>query len=78
MRTRRPTCSPRHRRWCSPAHAALVCEYRDARDAREALRESEACYQLERDDFTDRHPPILFRDWLVDHAHRNRQPEVAA
>lgn len=91
---RRPTCSPRHRRWCSHDHAQLVSEYRDARDARDALRESTddaggtvagtagstAGYaQLSDDEFAELVPPILFRDWLVHHAGRNRQPlEVAS
>jgi hypothetical protein len=83
---RRPACSPRHRLWCSLYHSQLVQEYRDARDAREALRESAtpvpaayaggasvSHFQLERDDFAQLHPPILFRDFLVDHAERRRQ-----
>lgn len=83
--TYRPTCSPRHRRWCSRAHADLVLAYRDARDARDALRESDmpvpasyaygsaaTCSQLEDDDFDAAFPRVTFRDWLVAHA---RSPE---
>lgn len=81
---RRPSCSPRHRKWCSPHHATLVLEYRDARDAREALRESDtpvpttvpgaagagvAYYQLEAADFDRYAPKVLFKQWLIDHAH---------
>lgn len=77
-------CSPRHRRHCSRAHAALVCDYRDQRDAREALRESgapatvdgAAYYQLEDDDFDQLVPRVTFKDWLVAHA-RPRLEQVA-
>lgn len=78
---RRPRCSPRHARNCSHAHAALVAEYRDARDAQLALRESgvtapasvtfgsSATYsQLEDDDFAAVVPPVRFKDWLLGHA----------
>ena len=75
---RRPTCSPRHRRFCSPAHSALVGGYRDARDARDALRESGevappsfgsvAFYQLEDADFDAAVPKVLFKEWLMSHA----------
>lgn len=62
-------------------------EYRDARDAREALRESDvpvpAAFahggvvtysQLEADDFAAACPPVLFRDWLVENGRRNADP----
>lgn len=80
---RRPACSPRHRRWCSRAHSALVSEYRDQRDAREALRESGALaptstpgaagsavafYQLEREEFDRLVPAVTFKEWLIGHA----------
>jgi hypothetical protein len=87
-RTDRPACSPRHRGRCSADHLWLVESYRDARDAREALRESGssvgaahsygsdvAAYQLEPDDFAAAYPPVTFRDWLVGNAGRNRHPE---
>lgn len=61
-------CSRAHRKWCSSAHAALVSDYRDAVYAREALRESGPYMQHEPEDFAREVPPILFRDWLVDHA----------
>lgn len=70
---RRPSCSPGHRRWCSTAHEALVQEYRDAVDAREALRESAAYFQHEPEEFAAEVPPILFRDWLVGHPSRQRE-----
>lgn len=73
-------CSPRHARHCSAAHARLVAEYRDARDAIEALRESGsvvpassgygapvAYYQLERGDFDAIAPRLTFKDWLRSH-----------
>ena len=62
------SCSPRHRRWCSAAHLALVGEYRDARDARDALRESEPYLQHEPAEFDAEVPPVLFKDWLIGHA----------
>lgn len=84
----RPACSPRHRRHCSPDHLWLVESYRDARDARDALRESGtfvpaaysygssiAAYQLEREDFDAAFPSVTFKSWLVDHAGRNAEPE---
>lgn len=90
MKRRRPTCSPRHRLWCSVYHSQLVQDYRDARDAREAMRESAtpvpaaysagavvSHYQLEPEEFARLHPPLLFRDFLVDHAARRRQEAVA-
>lgn len=64
-------------------HRALVAAYRDARDAHDALRESEApapagvpgtagaaiaMYQLDDDQFDQAVPPILFKDWLIGHA----------
>jgi hypothetical protein len=67
-------CSTRHRVHCSPAHLALVEEYRDAVYAREALRESEAYMQHEDDDFARDVPPILFKDWLIGHPSRQRDP----
>lgn len=82
--SRRPSCSPRHRKHCSAYHAALVEDYRYARDARDALRESGTVVSssyaagaagatvtagaLEDEEFAAAFPPILFRDWLIDHA----------
>lgn len=83
----RASCSPRHRRFCSPAHADLVQSYRDARDARDALRESDtavpaawsaggavSAYQLEAAEFDQAYPAVTFREWLLDHAGRNEEP----
>lgn len=42
----------------------MVHDYRDARDAAEALRESERGYQLEDEDFRAAFHPITFRAWL--------------
>lgn len=39
--------------------------YRDARDAWEALRESELCYQLEDDEFRVTYPPPTFKLYLL-------------
>lgn len=65
-------------------HRRLVSEYHDARDARDALRESATTAptdvpgtngttvtmaQLEPEDFARVFPPVLFKDWLI--AHRN-------
>lgn len=85
----KPSCSPRHRSHCSADHLQLVEGYRDARDARDALRESGAAvvpaahafgaavapHQLEDSDFDAAFPPVTFKDWLLGHAGRNRQPE---
>lgn len=62
----------------------LLAAYRDARDARLALRESGAIvpagavagtagadvayYQLSDEEFAALHPPVLWRDWLLEHA----------
>lgn len=43
-------------------------QYRDARDARDALRESDPYLQHEADDFADDVPPITFKEWLIAHA----------
>lgn len=63
-------------------HRRLVEQYRDARDAREALRESATpapstvpgisgsgvvMAQLEPGDFAVHVPPVLFKDWLREH-----------
>lgn len=58
-------------------HRAMVREYHDQRDAREALRESGALApsafsygaqvsysQLEDEDFAQAVPPVTFRSWL--------------
>jgi hypothetical protein len=70
-------------------HRALVREYRDAADAREALRESAtpapssvpgaghsglAMYQLEREEFDAHVPPVLFKDWLIEKAAERQEP----
>lgn len=47
-------------------HRRLVLDYRDARDAWTALRESPAGYQLEDDDFRAAYPATTFRQWLED------------
>lgn len=67
-------CGPRHARHCSPAHADLVANYRDARDAVDALRESGtvvgagvACYQLEPADFRETVQSVTFKQWLIAH-----------
>lgn len=68
-------------------HRALVEEYRDARHAWEALRESDvivmgvagtahaavAAYQLTDAEFAAVFPPPLFKDWLLFRANRNDQ-----
>ena len=85
----RPSCSPRHRRHCSPDHLWLVQAYRDQRDARDALRESgtvvdasmshganAAAYQLEDADFDQAYPRVTFKDWLIGNAGRNSQADL--
>jgi hypothetical protein len=67
-------CSPRHRLHCSPGHARLVGDYRDARDARDMLRESGEFMQMEDDDFAAAYPPVTFKAWLIGNAGRNRLP----
>jgi hypothetical protein len=57
-----PIRRPERRHWWRE----LVTQvYRDARDAREALRESEPYLQHERDDFDREHPPVALRDIMV-------------
>ena len=46
-------------------HKQLVLEYHDAVYAREALRESSEHMQLEDDEFDEKHPKVLFKDWLI-------------
>lgn len=74
-------------------HAQMVDEYRAARDARDALRESGLtvmgavagaagsgiCYsQLSDDEFNELHPPLTFKAWLVDWAASRREDAQAA
>lgn len=68
-------------------HRAFVEEYRDARHAWEALRESDtivmgvagtahaaiAAYQLTDEEFARAFPPPLFRDWLLSRANNSDQ-----
>lgn len=62
-------------------HCQILDAYRDACDARDALRESgteapgwagAAYYQLEDADFNELHPPIRLKDWLEAHRGYNR------
>jgi hypothetical protein len=63
-------------------HRKMVEEYRDAHLSREMQRESSqtaptsvpgtvgtdvAMWQLEADEFRQHVPPILFKDWLIEH-----------
>lgn len=63
----------------------MVRNFHDARDARDALRESGldvgstvagtagsnvAAYQLSDEEFAEAFPPLLFKDWLVSYAER--------
>jgi hypothetical protein len=51
-------------RQCHPRclHRAMVLEYRDSRDAWEALRET--CHQMEPGEFRQAYPPPTFKAWL--------------
>lgn len=73
-----PACSPKHRGRCSPDHLWIVSTYRDARDARDKLRESEVALQLEDDDFAATYPRVTFKQWLMGHAGRNVELEAAS
>jgi hypothetical protein len=42
----------------------MVDQYHDQRDARDALRESEAFYQHEDEDFNREVPQVTFKMWL--------------
>ena len=53
---------PRRRHWW---RELVTNVYRDARDAREALRESGPYLQHERDEFDREHPPVALRDIMV-------------
>lgn len=77
---RRPRCSPKHLKHCSPAHADLVAGYRAARDSALAARESGglvpsefaygaavAYYQLEPSDLAAAAPVPTFKRWLIGH-----------
>lgn len=46
-------------------HRQMVREYYDQRDARDALRESEAYMQYEDEDFDAKITRVLFKDWLI-------------
>jgi hypothetical protein len=65
-------CTPRHRRHCNHDHAWLVGSYRDARDAHEAYAGTN--HQLEADELRQLPTHVTFKQWLVQHAGRNRQP----
>lgn len=45
-------------------HRSWVLDYRDARDAWEALRESEECMQMEDDEFAEAYPPPTLKQWM--------------
>jgi len=51
----------------------MVEEYRDAVFARDALRECGEYMQMEDEEFAAVVPPVLFKDWLISHAGRNRR-----
>lgn len=46
-------------------HKQLVLEYYDAVFAREALRETGEQMRLEDDEFDEKFPKVLFKDWLI-------------
>lgn len=52
-------------------HRASVLAYRDARDAWEALWETN--HQLELGEFRETYPPPTFRDWLIATAGSNQE-----
>lgn len=62
---RRPApCSPRHRS-CSPAHAAMVADYRAAREAHWSQMECvTALYDTEVSEYLQHTPAPTFGDWL--------------
>jgi hypothetical protein len=53
------------RRGC--LHRALVEGYRDARDARDALRECGDFMRMEEQEFRDDQPVVTFKQWLIEH-----------
>lgn len=57
-----PTRQPRRVHWW---RELVTNTYRDARDAREALRQSGPYLQHEADDFAREHPPVHLRDVMV-------------
>ncbi len=44
----------------------MVEEYRDARDAREALRECGEAMQMEDSEFDEAYPAVTFKQWLIE------------
>lgn len=54
----RPVVEPRPHWW----RTLVTNVYRDARDAREALRQSEPYLQHERSEFDAQHPPVRLKD----------------
>ena len=73
-----------------PGHRAMIDEYRAARDARDALRESNmpaptsvpgvahsgvAMHQLEDDDFATHVPAVTFREWLIEWGASRAEPD---
>lgn len=82
-------CAPKMRGCrASCLHRQLVENYRDARFANEALRESSApaygaagaansgagAHQLTDDEFRELYPAPTFKDWLIAHAGANSEP----
>jgi hypothetical protein len=57
-----PTVQPRRVHWW---RELVTNVYRDARDARDALRQSGPYLQHEDDDFDREHPKVLLRDVMV-------------
>jgi len=75
------------RRGC--LHRRLVLDYRDARFAWEALRESDtfvdttgaagalvSCYQLEDREFREKFPAPTFKQWLIDQAGKKVESNI--
>lgn len=68
-------CSRRHGKWCSPAHAELVDNYRHARHAWEERREYGDNMRMEDDEYREAHPPPTFKQWLVNNKREEQQDE---
>lgn len=69
-------CSPRHGKYCSMAHSALVRDYREERERQETANETVLSMRGETEYWKATGGQLIdFKAWLLAHKGRNGQPE---